>query len=228
MAYIFGKETLESGSFPYSFASIETPWGDATASIDATSKIGGTNSIMFANTGEGSAVAAGNLGADYTTIFLQFRGLVPTGFAFGASGYCGLFDIWDGDGMTQEIFGNIEDWGTVRLTINGLTFGYHDTGISLPVNSVFRLEVMAVKHATTGRVKVWLNNTTEGSPDYDSGDVNTGATHMDWFRFGKTYVPESMSPFYQDDFIMDSTFIGSGVELVLKDVIQEGIIPFAR
>jgi hypothetical protein len=207
MAFLFDKETFEGGS-PGTFDSVGTIWGDATATLDTTSKVNGSNSIIFANTGEGGAAAVKSLGADRSEIYLQIHGFIPTGFAFGASNFCGLISIFD-SGDNSRIYANIENWGTVRLTFGG-DVSYTNTGVDLPVNSVFKLEIYIKKNATTGSIKVWLNNNTEGSPDYSSGDVNTGAGTMRKYQFGKSYVPESMSSYYLDDISMTDTFLGAG------------------
>ena len=218
MSLIFGKETLEGGSLPASFDSVGTLFDAATATLDNNSKVTGTYSILFANTDEGGAAAVKDLGSEYTELYIQFKGFLPSGFTFGASGYCGFGHLTD-SGNNSRLFFNIENFGTVRLTVGGDTV-FINTGVDIPINSVFKLEIYIKKNATTGQIKVWLNNDTEGSPDYDSGAINTGATGVQNVHFGKNYVPEAVSDYYLDEFCIGDEFIGAGV--VAKGVSDSG------
>jgi hypothetical protein len=105
---------------------------------------------------------------------------------------------------------NIEDYGSIRLTVVGSTLSYTDTGINLPTNSVFTLEVRAKISATVGNVSVWLNNSTSGSPDYNSGNVNTGSTAFQKIVVGAHYAPNAHSDWYFDNVTANTSFIGSG------------------
>lgn len=206
MALLFGAEDFATS--PGAFDAVEVTFGAGTVSLDTTSKVNGANSIKFANTGEAGERAIENLGAGYADIYFQLKGFLPSGFAFGVSGYSGFLLALSS--LDVELFaGNIEDYGTIRFTMNNPTSGYLDTGVDIPINSVFTLEVRMKISATVGNVSVWLNNTVEGSPDYNSGNINTGVVNVQKGLFGKTYVPEAVSDFYLDFISMDNAFIGA-------------------
>lgn len=68
------------------------------------------------------------------------------------------------------------------------------------------------KGSTDGDVDIWVNNTTEGSPDYDgSGGLNTGTDNVDDIQAGVTYAPEAISTTYHDDIVIDTAFIGEAI-----------------
>lgn len=206
----FFNEKFETGSTPWTFTSVGNVSGDAVVALDTTSKVVGTNSLAFSATGQGEATAVRNIGEDVTDQFIQIRGFVPTVFALGASNYTGFLDIRDSSN-NQLIRFNMET-STLDLTIAGGDWnpGFTDTTVDIPKNSVYRLEIQITKSATTGRIRVWLNNTTEGSPDYDSGNVDSGATAFRTIRFGGTFIPEAITDSYYFDNIMhDSSFIGT-------------------
>lgn len=206
MALLFGPEDFATS--PGTFDAVEVTFGAGTANLDTTSKVNGPNSINFVNTGEVGERAIKNLGSDYADIYFQFKGFLPSGFAFGASGFCGFLQALSSTDVS--IFtGNIEDYGTVRFTMNNPSSGYLDTSVNIPLNSVFTLEVRMKISATVGNVSVWLNNTVEGSPNYNSGNINTGTSNIQKGLFGKTYTPEAMTNYYLDYISMDTSFIGS-------------------
>lgn len=208
---LFGFETFESGSTPWSFDSVGTVFGAATAALDTTSKVVGANSIAYGATGEGAALARYLLGATRTSIFIQMRMFLPTGFSVGAAGYMGLFALRT-SGDVDRIYFNMEDYGTIRLTAGG-EVAYTDTAVDLPVNSVFKLEIQVIKSATVGRIRVWLNNDVEGSPDFDSGNVNTGANNFQKLDYGITYTEVAGSTYYMDNMAASTAFIGAGASL---------------
>lgn len=206
MALLFGIETVEGGSLPGSFTSASVSFGPATITADATSKVKDVYSVKFANTGEAGLSALATLGADKSELWISIYGFLPAGFVFGVSSYCGWMSIRD-NADADRITMNIEDFGAPRLTISG-DVSYTDTGINLPVGSVFRLEIYIKKSATVGEIKVWLNNAVSGSPDYSATGLNTGAAAMRKVAFGKTYVPEAVSDYYMDNFAIGDAFIG--------------------
>jgi hypothetical protein len=212
MAFTFGVETCEGGSLPASFDS-------ATGTIDSTSKVRGTYSVIFHNTAAGNYQCIKALGSDATELWISVRGFLPVGFAFGASGYCGLISLRDSS-ENELVTINIEDYGDTvvvpRLTLGG-DIAYTDTGVDLPIGSVFKLEIYVKKSATVGLVKIWLNTDVEGSPTYNSGNKNTGATAFRKVAWGKTYVPESMSDYYLDDFAFNNAFIGATSEVMVQN-----------
>jgi hypothetical protein len=207
-SYTFGTETFESGS-PGVFDSVGNVWGSPTATLDTTSKVTGTNSIKISSSGPGSAIAVKDLGSTQTDLYLQIKGFIPSGFTFGADGYTGFLAFRSSIDNNIIAF-NIEDYGSIRLTVVGSTLSYTDTGINLPTNSVFTLEVRAKISATVGNVSVWLNNSTSGSPDYNSGNVNTGSTAFQKIVVGAHYAPNAHSDWYFDNVTANTSFIGSG------------------
>lgn len=229
MALLFGPEKFEAGS-PGAFDAVDSEgWGLADAALDTTSKVEATNSIIYTATGEGAARAEEDLGSGYSDLYFQLKGFFPTGWAFGASSYTGFFVARNAGDSSSILWFNIEDYGSIRITANG-TMGYTNTGIDIPINSVFTLEFRIKISATVGNISIWLNNTTEGSPDYNSGNINTGTTNFQVIKFGNYYAPEAHSSFYLDFISMDTAFIGtrSSTTTRIQDIIGIGILPFAR
>lgn len=220
MPNLFGKETIEGGSLPATFDYAGVTFGTGSVTADATSKVNGTYSVKFTNSTEAGMYAQETLPSSYTTVFTQVSGFLPTGFSFGAGGYCGLFSHLGSS--TSRLDANIEDYGTIRLTLLDDTYGYVDTGVDIPINSKFKVEIKQVKNATTGRLMVWLNNDVEGSPDYDSGNINTGTATINEVRFGKIYIPNGMSDYYLDDFVVSETFIGPNSPTPLRMLMGMG------
>jgi len=224
---LFGWEGFESGSTPWTFDSVGTVFGAATAVLNTTSKVDGANSIAYGATGEGAAIASKLLAATRTSIFIQMEMFLPTGFSVGTAGYMGLFALRT-SADADRIFFNMEDYGSIRLTAGG-DVAYTDTGINLPVNQKFKLELQVIKSATVGRINVWLNNNTEGSPNYASGNKNTGANSFQKLDYGITYTEVAGSTFYMDKMAASTEFIGTGGSAAsIKDIISMGIIPFPR
>ncbi len=224
--FLFGPETFESAdALPRDFNSY-ADYDAASSAIDTTSKVNGANSLRYVSTGEGGSIVGRGLASEYSSLFVRFSGFLPSGFAFGPSSYIGFLKGKDGSG-TESFRFNIEDYSTVRLSVNGDAIGYTNTAIDLPVNAVFTIQMHVVKHGTTGRVKVWLNNDNPSAPNYDSGDINSGTVGIQTIEFGKYYTPEAVSDYYLDDFIIDDEFIYPSVtfEVDVNDsiIISENV-----
>lgn len=204
--FLFGIETVEDFlTLPWNFTDYYEDGG--TVNIDTTSKVNGTNSLRFDGAGvDNVALIARHLATQQSSIFVRMSGFFPSGFSFGTAGYSGILSGVT-FGNTNSFYFNLEDYGTIRLSVNGDNITFRDTGIDLPVNSVWTLQIQVIKSATVGRVRVWLNNSVEASPDYDSGDINSGTIGIDKIHFGKTYVPNTVDSFYLDDFIIDDEYI---------------------
>jgi hypothetical protein len=205
-AFTFGKEDFEScGSLPCSF---DSQGGAGFEALDATSKINGADSLRCDITGSGNCFLRKNLASD-DEYYFQFYVLLPTGWTFGAAGYAGLWQ--SGDGVGLPVFCNIEDYGSIRITCAGDELGYTDTGINIPLNTPTKLEFKVRISATTGDVDIWVNNDTEGSPNYNgSGTMNTGSQNITTYTLG-SFFPNAVNDLFYDDAIVDTAFIGAGV-----------------
>ncbi len=207
-AYTFGKEDFEScGAIPCSFDG-DGSYATGTMTLDATSKVNGADSVKC------HAPAADDGCQLYETIsatgdsYYQFFVFYPTGWVFGVNGYAGLYAT--GDGVGAPVYCNIEDYGTIRITCAGDELGYTDTGLNISTNTITRLEFRLKISATVGDVDIWLNNTVAGSPSYNgSGTLNTGSQNVTLFSAGG-YHPDGVNDMFYDDFIINTSFIGTG------------------
>ena len=214
MALLFPIETLEGGSLPGSLDGADVNWGTGTVTIDATSKVFGTYSIKFSNSAEGEMAAYKSHSSDLAEIWITMACFIPSTFAFGISGYTGFFGINDSSDNSLIISSINDESGNLRLTFYGSNVAYTDSNVNLPKGEVFTLEVYIKKNATTGNIKVWLNNSTEGSPDYNSGNLNTGATQIRKVVWGKAYVPEAVSDYYMDNFGFDEETFNKSIRVL--------------
>ena len=206
-AYLFAVEDFEDcSSLPCSLDT-DSSWGSVTPSLDSTSQVEGTDSLKEVVTGEGNG-SIQTINYDEDEIYVQFKIYVPDPVTWGASSYFSILRFEDSsDGTVFWI--SVEDWGAPRLIINGDVLSYTNTSLNLTEGAVNTIEVRFKKGTSDGEVDIWLNNDTEGSPDYSSGTTNTGADNVDDILFGVTYAPESgVSTTYFDDLVIDSTFIG--------------------
>jgi len=223
MALLFGPDNFE-GSLPSSFDSVSQVWGAPTVTLDTSGKVIGSKSLFFNSVGEGSASAVKNLGANYSDIYVQLKGFIPSGQTWGAGGYAGFFTLWDASDVDIAKF-NIEDYGTgvVRLSATTTATGYIDTGVSLPLDQIFTIEIRVKFHGSTGRIQLWLNNGLAGSPDYDSGDTNTGGSiTARKLISGMAYVANATYDYYQDFISADTAFIGNRSGVVNLHVASGG------
>ena len=208
-AYLFDKEDFEyCSSLPCTLDN-DVSWGSVTPSIDSTSQVSGTYSLKEVVSGEGGG---GMESVDYNTseIWVQFEVYIPDPMTWGGSGYTGLLMMEDSSNAST-IWLNLEDWGTPRLTVNGDVLSYTNTGIDLTEGAVNTIEMRVKISATAGDIDIWVDNTTEGSPDYDgSGSLNTGTDNVDDILTGMYYAPESgVSTTYFDEIVINNSFIGS-------------------
>jgi RHS repeat-associated protein len=208
-AYYFGVEDFEDcGSIQCSFDDYNF-YGSITASLDSTGKVEGTYSLKEIVSGEGGWWEEVN-NLDSGEVWVQFKLWVPDPVTYGASGYFGIFSSEDASD-DAVVWINVEDFGTPRLTIAGNTLGWTNTGLDLVEGAVNTVEMRIKPGSSTGDVDIWLNNSTEGSPDYNgSGSMNLGAANVEHTRFGLVHAPESgVSTTYFADVVVDSDFIGS-------------------
>lgn len=208
-AYLFDTEDFEScASLPCSFDN-NASWGSATTSLDNSGKVNGDDSMKALVTGEGGGAIET---VDYNTgeIWAQFKVYIPSSFQWGTSGFFTVFRTEDSSNGSV-VWMSVEDYGTPRLTVMGDVLGYTNTGIDLTEGAVNTIEVRLKTGTSTGDVDVWLDNTVEGSPDYNgSGTMNLGTDNVDDILFGMNYVPETgLSTTYYDDLVVNNSFIGS-------------------
>lgn len=207
MAYIFGKEDFETGALPCSFDST-TSNGTGSITIDSTSKVAGVDSIALARSNAGGSYAIKDIGAEYSDIYFQFRIFLPNAWSMSPATYVGLFEFFDTGSAHEVLWGNVESAGGM-LTINNATLGWTDVSINLTPNAVHRVEIR-MKSGASGVVQIWVDNDTEGSPNYNSGVKNTGSYSTRMLSFGDIYSDNGHGTFYMDDCIMSASFIGSG------------------
>ena len=207
-AYLFGVEDFENcSSLPCSFNNTSI-WGSVTGSLDHTSKVEGEDSFKTVVSGESQAVLE-NVNYNEDEVWVQLKIFIPSGMTWGPSGYFSILRLEDsGNGY---VFGlNIEDWGVPRLSMAGDPLAWSDTGINLTAGAVNTIEVRFKKGTTNGDVDIWVNNTTQNSPNYNgSGTMNTGNDNVDDVKVGIDYAPEAgISNLYFDDMTIDLGFIG--------------------
>jgi uncharacterized protein YoxC len=218
------QESFESGSSPWGFDAL-TDWGGGSLSLDTSSKISGSNSIKITRTAGGGVFLQKAFASDSEELYFQLKLFLPTGFSYGTAGYIGAFYIVGSS--DQGIFNiNIEEAGA--LTINGASIGWRGTGITLAENTVNTIEGYAKFNGTTGNVKLWVNNSTEGSPDYNSGNINSGTVQARKIRTAEVWSDSAHSDFFFDDVIVNSSFIGTGTPEPLKTHIIDGIVKDTR
>ncbi len=207
-SYLFDTEDFEGcSSIPCTFDS-DVSWGNVTPSLDSSGQIEGDDSLKETVTGSGGGGLEFS-GQNEDEIYVQFKVYIPSNMAWGASGYHNILQL--NDSSDNSIFWlTVEDWGTARLTMMGDALAWTDTGLDLTKGTVNTIEVRFKKGSTNGDVDIWLDNTTEGSPDYDgSGSLNTGTDNVDDVQIGVTYAPEAISTTYFDDVVIDTAFIGT-------------------
>jgi RHS repeat-associated protein len=211
-AYVFGTETFESCSkVPCSFNQVAS-WGSATSTVDSTSKITGVKSLKAEITGTGDGAGAqkkNNLNA--SEMWVQFKVWIPNPMVWGASGYANILILQNSSG-SDRVWLSVENYGTARLTLGGDHIGYVDTGLNLTQGSSNTIEIRVKTGTSNGDVDIWLNNSTEGSPNYNvSGTMDVGTVAIDKMLAGLAYTPEEgVSTTYYDDITFDSAFIGGG------------------
>lgn len=201
------KEGFESNS-KGSFDSIVSN-GAGVASFDANSKISGVYSLKSSFAGAGEAYVQRSFGDSYETIFVQQKILLPEDWVFGSATYFTIIRILDSEGSVYFAL-NVEDWGVPALTLFGSTLGWKNVAESLSIGTVNTVEMRLFIGGESGNVKVWLNNTSEVSPDYNSGDADTGSTSVSVVQCGVPDADGAISDLYTDDVRIDTSFIGEG------------------
>jgi len=222
-SFLFGREGFEGGSLPATFDS-QSNWGSGTATLDGTSKVQGTYSLKGGATGEGGQWV--EEAADYSEAYFQYKLLIPSDVAFGTATSFQTFALLDSSDNTVAAF-SAEDWGSFRFTAWGTTMGWKDIGTTLSTDTEYQIDVYVKVGTTEGRLKVWINQNTEGTPDYDSGNINNGTANIAKVRAGLPYTDGSITNyFYTDDFVVDEEYIGNkyGVSPAIKTHTADFII----
>jgi len=209
-AFVFGKEDFEScGSNPCSFDG-DNSYGSGAMNLDSTSKVNGVDSARC----DVGAINSGCVWykdiASAGEYWYQITLFLPTGWAIGAASYLSLLNT--GDGVGAPVYCNLEDYGTVRITCSGDELSYTDTGINVSLNTKTKLEFRIKIGAATGDLDIWKDNNVQGSPDYNgSGTLNTGTQNITYVDIGG-YNPDIVNDRFYDDVIVNTSFIGDGVE----------------
>lgn len=218
-AYTFGKNDWETcGTAVCNFDSLG---GSGMEALDNTSKVTGTYSGRCDIAGAGSCIWRKSV-TSANEYWMQMKIFIPSGWTFGASAYAGL--LYLSDTTSGPVYCNIENYGSVRITCAGPELPYTDTGINLSLNTVHTIEIRVKTSTTVGDVDIWVDNTTEGSPDYNgSGTLNTGADSITEFYPGGFY-PDAVNDIFFDDVILNTGFIGAGIEApVFKSTLRGGL-----
>ena len=213
-SYLFGKESFETGNLPGRFDSLVNNYGTPTASIDTSSKINGANGLSISTTGETQGYYVKSLTATHDEIWLRFNLFIPSSWSFPTGDFLtigGLLDASDNLLLEVKLENN---GGNKRIILQGNTLSYTDTGLNVPVDGPVQLQIRFKVSATVGAADVWVNNTAEGSPDYASGNVNTGTANVKKLAIGVVYTPATAAALYWDDVIADDAFIAGGYPLV--------------
>lgn len=218
MAVIF-RENFEAGD-QGAFDSTVTSGGGAVT-YDSNSKVSGTYTLKSAFSASGNAYVLEDFGSDYETLYIQTTVHLDSGWSFGTASYFTIFRVVDSSNNLLVAL-NVENWGSLRLTLYGTALGWKDTGEVLSVNATTKIEVKLIMKASGGNVKLWLNNDTEGSPDYDTGSVNTGDSDIRKLHLGTSNTDGTVSPVYYDDVIISTSFIGTIVENSERGLYLQG------
>lgn len=200
-SHTFGVEGFETGSSPFSFTSLGTLSGSATLTVDSSSKVYGTKSLAYAASGVGIAAAVKNHGSDLSEIWIGLSIFLPTSWTTGGTGAVVMSSLVT-SGDADVVAFQIENNGTGlerEITIwNTITESWVQTGIQLATNQINRIQINFKQNATTGYYKIWVNNDTSGSPNYNSGSVNTGGTAFSKIYYGG-YADNAVPTFYIDN-----------------------------
>lgn len=207
-AFTFGKEDFEScGAIPCTFTT-NGSYGSGNFALDATSKVNGTDSARCDITAADDGCVLQKTLTSASQYYTQYYIFFPSGWTFGVNGYLSIWATEDGVG--NPVYCNVEDFGALRIICDGDELAYTDTGLNIALNTKTRLEFRTKISGTVGDVDIWLNNTTEGSPDYNgSGTLNTGTQNITGMFIGG-YHPDIVNDKWYDDVIVDTAFIGSG------------------
>lgn len=212
MPIIFKKETFESGTSPFTFSRYDTsatPNGSLT--LDSTSKINGTKSMQVVRTGVGGArLVIDDFGASYTDLYFQFYLFFPAGWSWQTATYTSIVDTFDSLFGTELFYTNLETVaGAIRMSFGGTPAGYALTSLAITPNVKTKVEIRIKINPTIGRRMVWINNNVEASPDYDSGNINTGVTAIRSFFTPESHSDDAHDSYYFDDYVVSTDFIGN-------------------
>jgi hypothetical protein len=220
------QENLEAsggtdvGEFDYAFQ-----WGGSNAwSIDSTSKIEGTYSFRSSIVAEGAAALKKIFTSAYSEYFFKFDIFIPNDFGFDAgSVFAMLRQELDSDSSKCMVFQVDDDVSGLLLGFWSQDGGgYRSTGLTLSKGTIHTIQIAVKRNATTGYLKVWLDNDVENSPDFSSTGLNTGATALDSFMAGVTYADGSLTGYiYEDNFYISENFIHGSSEIVTESITPQ-------
>ncbi len=213
--FLFGREGFEGGSLPASFDSTAAPGNSTITAVTTGNGITGwgTYNVKITNAAGGlsQASARKNLGAVYTELWIQKTFFLTAPFVFNSGAFFTNLITWDAALAANPWYAQLEDDGVPNVTFNG-NCGYINTAKAIPVARRNRVEYYIKISATVGRIKLWINNTVAGSPDYDSGNINTGTTGIQYIDVGNAALVAGTgqtSNWYLDDVCVDTAFIGN-------------------
>lgn len=203
--YLFGRENIEGGAIPATLTVSNS--GSTTYTLDTASKVAGEYSIKHTASGTGNIYNGKVLDSDATELYVKYKVFLPSSFSVGSTGYVEIAHI-NNNSDTTSIYAELRNSsGNIRLFIKGDAITSIDTGINLTQDAVNNLQFYFKKSATVGVVKVWKDNDTVNSPDYDSGNINTGTVALRKVYFGKYYSPDANSDIWIDDLVISQSFI---------------------
>jgi len=183
--------------------------GAATISLDNTSQLDQVWSLRFAAAAAGAAVIDKTVTDPTTRINIQFLFKMSADFALHVDNYVTLLNTYD-NGNFEAIFMNLEKPSDFTLTLGGNVIPYTPTGLVLLPNVQYKIEVQIIRNATTGSIKIWLNNDDEAAPDFDTGDINTTTGNTDYFAAGIIFTPGALTgSFWLDNYMADIVFLGN-------------------
>lgn len=202
----FAEDFEDADPLPGEFDSDDS-YGTGNFVLDSSSQVNGTYSARCDAPADDDGCALTETLTASTTYYAQMSIKLASDWSFGANGYNQLFAF--GDGTGNPVYCNLENYGTARITCNGDEIGYIDTGIDVPINTITQLEFRVKISASTGDLDIWIDNDTEGSPDYNgSGSLNTGTQPITSLFIGG-YNADGIEDRWYDDICIGYTFFGS-------------------
>jgi hypothetical protein len=212
--FLFGREGFEGGTLPASFTS-SIGAGNTTAAVVKTYDVvgRGANCVQITNATGGTSQRGvrKDLGSSYTELWIQVFLYLPPPITWNTQATFTNIVAWSAAFAGNPWYTQIES-PSATVTISGDTAGYHTTAKTLSAAKRHRVEYYVKISATVGQLKLWINNTVAGSPDYDSGIINTGTAGIQYVDFGMSdsgVQTGTTSPYYFDDCVIDTAFIGS-------------------
>lgn len=215
--HLLGRENIEGGALPTTLALSKS--GSTSYTLDTGSKVAGVYSIKHSASGAGNIYNGKVLGSDATELYVKYKVFLPSSFSVGSTGYVEIAHI-NNNSDTTSVYAELRNSsGNIRLYIKGDAITSIDTGINLTQNAVNNLQFYFKKSATVGAVKVWKDNDSVNSPDYNSGNINTGTVALRKVYFGKYYSPDANSDIWIDDLAISQSFILETPKFLAIDVI---------